>query len=166
MTVPDPASLMPATDARALRALAESTQVAEIMSADVVCLPLDAPIEGVIEMFLDKDLSCAPVVDAAWRPLGMVTKTDLLRQFEAAHRARLLAAEGGPPAPSTSVGQVTTPYVVSVVQDASLSVAAALMAQEGVHCLPIVAATGEVVGVVSTLDLVRWLARKTGMPGE
>ena len=106
------------------------------------------------------------MVDASWRPLGMVSKTDLLRLFEANQRAKVEHAAGGPLPVKASVAQVTVPDVVSVVQEASLSVAAALMAQEGVHCLPIVAATGEVVGVVSTLDLVRWLARKTGMPGE
>ena len=58
----DASSMMPATDARALRALAEATRVEEIMSPDVVCLSLDTPIEGVVELFLDKDLSSAPVV--------------------------------------------------------------------------------------------------------
>lgn len=156
------ATVAEANDAQALRALAEATRVDAIMSKDIVCLSLDTPIEGVVEMFLDKDLSSAPVVDASWRPLGVVSKTDLLRLYESCKEAQ----SSGKTVSGAKVAQVTTPDVVSVTQAASLSVAAAVMAQEGIHNLPIVAATGEVVGVLSTLDLVRWLARKTGMPGE
>jgi CBS domain-containing protein len=144
-----------AMDAASLRELAEATTVAEVMHRDVVCLSMDARIDAVVEMFLDKDLSSAPVVDAAWRPLGMLSKTDLLALYDGQSDS---AASG-----KTQVGHIALPHVISVHQDASLSVAAALMANEGVHCLPIVAGGGEVVGIVSTLDVIRWLARSTGM---
>jgi len=143
------------TDADALRVLAEATSVAEIMVTDVVCLSMDTSIDAVVDLFLEKDLAQAPVVDAAWRPLGMVSKNDLLRLFDAQQRG-LFTGEA-------RVSQVVVQSVISIHHDASLSVAAAIMANEGVHALPIVAQGGEVVGIVSTLDVIRWLAQKTGM---
>ncbi len=97
------------------------------------------------------------MVDAAWRPLGMVSKNDLLRVFDAQER--------GGHSGQMKVREVAVPHVISIHHNASLSVAAALMANEGVHALPIVAQGGEVIGVVSTLDVIRWLAQKTGAHG-
>lgn len=145
------------TDAHALRTLAEATTVSEVMNPDVVCLSMDTTIDAVVDLFLEKDLSQAPVVDALWRPLGMVSKNDLLRLFDAHQQTGKRAY--------SRVSEVAVPQVVSIHRDASLSVAAALMANEGVHALPIVAHGGEVVGVISTLDIIRWLAKKTGMHG-
>ncbi|MBW2213707.1 MAG: CBS domain-containing protein, partial [Deltaproteobacteria bacterium] len=37
-----------------------------------------------------------------------------------------------------------------------------LMAYEGIHRLPVVDAAGKVVGLLSSLDILHWLACKTG----
>jgi CBS domain-containing protein len=39
------------------------------------------------------------------------------------------------------------------------------MAYEGVHRVPVVAADGRVVGILSSLDVVRWLAHH-GVPAH
>lgn len=145
----------PATESGQVRARAETTPVSQVMVRDVACLSLEADTQSAIEMFLDRDVSHAPVVDAAWRPLGMVSKTDLLRAFD--------AVGARPEAIAARIAGVLSPQVITVHEDAPVGVAAALMAHAGVHCLPVVAAGGEVVGVVSSLDVVRWLARETGM---
>lgn len=149
-----------ANDAESLRALAESTAVSEVMHTDMVCLSMDTAIDAVVDLFLEKDLAQAPVVDAAWRPLGMVSKNDLLEILG----SQDTAAPGADVLP-LQVRQVAVPHVISIHHNASLSVAAALMANEGVHALPVVAQGGEVIGVVGTLDVIRWLAQKTGLQG-
>ena len=55
-----------------------------------------------------------------------------------------------------------SPLVYWLPEDASISQAAALMAYERVHRIPIVNKTGKVVGVVSTLDILGWLASRKG----
>ena len=147
-----------AMNAPALRALAEATRVSQVMDTDAPCVSMDTRIDAVVELFLDRDLAQAPVVDAAWRPLGVVTKNDLLRLFDGPATGALVL--GGP------VSAIALPQVVTVHHDASLSVAAAIMANEGVHVLPIVAHGGEIMGMISTLDLIRWLAKNTGMGGQ
>lgn len=142
-----------------LRERAEVTPVSEVMSRSVVCLAPDARVDSVTEMFLERGISSAPVVDENWHPLGMISKTDLLRKM-----ADDQQTSAGPHADGVCrIRDVTTPYILSLHEDASVSVAAAMMAYEGVHRLPIVASTGEVVGVISTLDIVRWLARCTNL---
>lgn len=140
-----------------LRDLAESTAVGEVMSRSAVCIAPEARVDTVTEMFLERGISCAPIVNDAWQPLGMVSKTDLLR---------VISEEGGLGGESSLSGaaqarvrDVAMPHVLSLHEEAPISVAAALMAYEGVHRLPIVATSGEVIGIISTLDIIRWVAR-------
>lgn len=168
--------------AELVRSLAEQTSVCDLMSRKVICLSPDAHVQAVTEMFLDRDLSAAPVVDEHWLPVGMVSKTDLLRFAAegellpgslAQQQRQKQGHSQAPPAVVTTanragvrIAEITLPYVLSLHEEAPVSVAAALMAYEGVHRLPIVCSAGEVVGILSTLDIVRWLAQNTGMgPG-
>jgi CBS-domain-containing membrane protein len=54
------------------------------------------------------------------------------------------------------------PIVFCLSEAASISQAAALMAFESVHRIPIVDKRGRIMGVVSTLDILRWMARREG----
>lgn len=186
-----------------VRLLSESTPVSAIMTRQVTVLAPEASVGAVTELFLERDVSAAPVVDADWLPLAIVSKTDLLRFWlDRTPRAHALGRGlHGTPSPSTQVrgqispdgeptqvrlgkdalpaqascaqdvsaieatpvAEVTVPYVLSLHEEAPICVAAALMAYENVHRLPIVSTRGDVVGVVSTLDVVRWLAESTGM---
>jgi CBS domain-containing protein len=47
-------------------------------------------------------------------------------------------------------------------ETASLGQAAALMALERIHRVPIVSGDGRVVGIISTLDISQWLAEQGG----
>jgi CBS domain-containing protein len=101
--------------------------------------------------------------------------------------AWLVAASGGPPTPPRYF-QRALPRAAAVPLEAGMHIeepvpvtaldvmspalalheqsnigqAASLMAFEGVHCLPVVADRGEVVGVVSALDILRWFGRHSG----
>jgi CBS domain-containing protein len=153
--------------ATALREQAESTTVATLMSRGVVCLTAEAPLAQVAQLLLERDIGSAPVVDAAWRPVGMVSKTDLLRAYAQGARQRAVAqpsdalADAQARMAPQTVADMLQPLTLSLHEASPVSVAAALMAYEAVHRLPIVAASGELVGVISTLDIVRWVARCT-----
>ena len=55
-----------------------------------------------------------------------------------------------------------SPVVLSVHESCNIGQAAALMAFEGVHRLPVVGDLGEVVGILSSLDVLRWFGRRSG----
>ncbi len=83
----------------------------------------------------------APVVDGDGRPVGWVGEAELLR-------AR----------PGARVADAMRRAAPSVAELAPLSRAAAVLAAHGVDRLPVVSADGLVVGVLTALDVVSWLA--------
>ena len=62
-----------------------------------------------------------------------------------------------------TVRDIMTPTSFSLVQDAPVAQAAAIMAFEGIHRLPVTAEpSGEVVGLISSSDVLRWIAQRSG----
>jgi predicted transcriptional regulator len=123
----------------------ERTPVTAVMSRDVICAAPDLALDALAAVLDAQAISGMPVVDAVGRPLGVVSRTDLV----AARR---------PGASPTRVEDIMMPMTFSVPDHASLAHAIAIMACEGVHRIPVVGADRTVVGIVTTLDVVRWLA--------
>ena len=150
----------------------ELTALHEIMTRDVVCVHTDLAVESAATLLLEHNISAAPVVDAMGRPIGVISKTDLIRWYredagfgEQEPEPDPAASEAGLSTRSvrtTVVDDVMTPLAFTLTEDAPVAYAAALMSVEGIHHLPLVAGTGEVVGIVSALDLVRWMAKRDG----
>lgn len=126
---------------------ANRVPVVEIMSRHVVCALQDLPLETLIAVMIQERLGCVPVVDDHGHPLGMVTKFDLVQ----------LLATSGSGAPL--VADVMMPIAISIEQSATVAHAAALMASEDMHHVMIVRER-QLVGVVSTMDVTRWLANE------
>ena len=145
-----------------------TTPVSEIMEREVVCVAPDLAVEALTALLLDRSMSGAPVVAAAGAPGGVVSKTDILRSdhdrggtedvptralgrgFHACDVAR------------TTVGEIMTPLVLALPEGSSIAQAAALMAFEGIHRVPVVSDGHQVVGLLSSLDVLRWLAQQSG----
>jgi len=53
----------------------------QIMSRKPVTLGPDAEIADATRLFLEHTISCIPIVDAAFRPVGIVTWRDVLRSL-------------------------------------------------------------------------------------
>ncbi len=148
--------------------------VARIMSRTTYCLRPDVGVRTAIGMLLEERMSGAPVVDDNGRAIGIVSKTDLLRHLHergesgesspttAADQARLGAGFHSTEIDETMVKEVMMPVVFAIAEDARIPAAAALMAGEGVHRLPVLDQGGAVVGILSTLDIVRWVAEQAG----
>jgi CBS domain-containing protein len=128
---------------------ADSTPVSRIMSLNVQCVTEDVTLPALASWLLDGALSGAPVVDDEGVPVGFVSKTDLVRHGVT---------------PERHVSDIMTPMSLTVHEDQSVSKASALMAYEGIHRLPVVDGSGRVVGLLSSLDVLHWLACKSGDP--
>jgi CBS domain-containing protein len=87
----------------------------------------------------------APVVDGEGRPVGFVGEADLLRARSGARVADAMAR-----------------VALAVAETAPVGRAAALMASHRLDRLSVVSADGVVVGTISALDLVGWLAGAGG----
>lgn len=159
-------------------AATDRTPVSEVMTVQVVAVRPDVSLEALADLLLDRGIGGAPVVDEAGRPVGVVSKTDLMREHLMAGDTAEAVTPGWHPrrahfqvevgrgfhetATPPSVGDVMTPTAFTLSEDAPVAEAAALMAFENVHRVPVVAGDGRVVGIVTSLDLLRWMAQREG----
>jgi predicted transcriptional regulator len=131
---------------------ADLTPVSEIMAKDVVAVRPELRVEDLEELLLSRGISGAPVIDDAGKPIGMVSKTDLVRRRDAAGDS------------ATRVRDIMMRTAFCLSEGESIARAAGLMAFEGVHRVPVVGSRGMVTGMISPLDIMRWLARRHGYP--
>jgi len=119
--------------------------VMAVASRDVIAVSADATVEHARAMMVDAVVGCLPVIDAMRRPIGIITPLDLVTRPDAR-----IASEA-----------MTAP-VATVMEMTSTTRAAALMAFEGIHHLPVVNQNGSIVALLSSLDLLRHLGRQQG----
>jgi CBS domain-containing protein len=124
--------------------------VTEIMSQQLVTARPDLPADRLVELFRDRHVGCVPVVNDAGRPLGIVTKQDVVECMD----------EGRPTA-----RELMMPLAMSLGPRATVGQAAAMMSLERIHHVLIVDDDRQLIGVISSLDIARWLARNDGFVG-
>lgn len=144
--------------------------ISTIMTSPVVTVPEDAAIENVQWLLLARGISAVPVLDRLARPIGIVAKTDLLRDRDGPTRTVALHAALRSQEPEhgwseheisgARAADVMTPVVRSVLEGMSIAATSALMAREHIHHAIVLDASGRLVGIVSTLDIVRWVAAR------
>jgi CBS domain-containing protein len=138
--------------------IADRVPVSQIMSREVICAREDLEVAALMELMVRRHIGCVPVINERGRPIGMVTKFDLVEQVQTG-RVR------GAPTPATA-GALMMPLAITLDERASVAHAAALMAIEDVHHVAIVADSGALIGVVSSMDIVRWLAINDGVTSD
>jgi len=140
--------------------IADQVPVTQIMTREITCTRRDVGASQLIELMVQNRIGCIPVVEPPGRPVGMVTKLDLVERLFAAES---MAADGGAlaPVPGTA-GDLMMPLAITLADHASVAHAAALMTTENIHHVAIVDGEGRLVGMVSSMDVVRWLARNDG----
>lgn len=135
-------------------------KVRDLMTTEPVTTTPDTPLKEAARLMVKHKVSGLPVVRDG-KVVGIVTEGDFLRQEanrDQPYRFGLLDAlfgdEPAPPPSAETVGQVMTEQVLTVPPDASLSEAARIMASRRVKRLPVIAADGRLVGVISRADVV------------
>jgi CBS domain-containing protein len=159
----------------------------DIMRTEVVTLPADATIREAVRTLQDDRLGGVPVVDTSERVVGFLSLADIARlehlqgdrvnesrserQFsnpigealeeESVEDEEFSSREDYSPEliGQETVGQWMTPQVVSIAPDASLKQVCRVMVSESVHRV-VVLEDERLVGIVSTMDIVRHLAEQ------
>lgn len=139
--------------------------VADLMNSEVVCLRPEMTVRQAEQLFDEKRIGGAPVVDDSGEPVGVVSQRDLIRhQAEpgtAGSTGRFYTdvedyrdLESAPvDTSSTPVSQVMTPDVLCIERDADVADAARAMRHHRIHRL-LVTQQGVLVGILSALDLL------------
>jgi CBS domain-containing protein len=153
----------------------EQACVGDIMSRKIVAVHGDMLIERLILLLIDEDLSAVAVIDADHRPIGVVSKTDLVfddyewaeLRDEALSLRRVGQARDEENTDlyitellhSRTVKDIMSGEPVVVSTHAPVQDAARTMAQNAIHECPVIDGSGQLVGMVTSLDVVRWVAR-------
>jgi CBS domain-containing protein len=137
---------------------------ADLMTPDPQSLRRDATVAEAAAFLSTRGFSAAPVIDEAGRPVGVVSRTDLLHHH-GQRAVRLLAAplamegSGSEPDGRTPVRDVMTPAVFCVHADTPAAKVVDKMLALNVRRLFVVDEAGVLVGVVSAFDVLRGLGR-------
>jgi len=125
--------------------------VSEVMTPSALCVPEQLSVTTLEEILLDRDLSGLPVVDDQGKLVGFVEMTDIVREVH--HRPNPAEPPG-----ARTVAQVMSPITLELTASCSVAKAIHLMATQHVHRLPVVAGDGALLGIVTSGDIVRYLA--------
>jgi CBS-domain-containing membrane protein len=131
----------------------DAGRAADVMTPDPVSVAATATAAEVIEALTRRGFGAAPVIDERGRPVGVVSRADLLVH----ERERLRGGRGA--GDRTTAADLMTPAVFSVTpQTPAAKVVEQLLAFH-VHQLYVVDDAGVLVGVIAALDLLRRLRR-------
>lgn len=147
---------------RRLPELAAGTPVTAVMASPVMTVDAETPVRELLRLFVAGGIGAAPVVNPRGEPVGVVSKTDVLRAvYDDPSAANPAVATEPPPARESDLraSDLMTPGPLTVPESASVAEAASIMAREHVHRLFVARQAGSLSGVVSAMDIVSWLGR-------
>jgi CBS domain-containing protein len=154
----------------------DAETAAQLMTPNPVSIHENASLREAINLLIDKGFSAAPVIDDAGRPVGVLSRADIivhdrqradyLGRSPEYHDQSDLTLDSGESlrkgfqvenADRTCVRDIMTPVVFSVSPTTASSKVVEDMVALKVHRLFVVDCSGVLVGVVSALDVLRHL---------
>jgi CBS domain-containing protein len=134
---------------------------AALMHNNPISIRATETIAEALELFITKGISAVPVIDETGKPVGVLSRSDILVQ-QAADTCH--AAGAKPHRPSQEPDEtparaqdVMTPTVFSVLPETPIEKVVADMLTLGVHRLFVVDSQGVLIGVISACDVLRGL---------
>jgi CBS domain-containing protein len=148
---------------------------ADLMTPNPVSIQEEATISEAVTLLADRGLSAVPVVSEAGSPVGVLSRTDIVR-----HDREKAQLAGPGPSPRTEerfrstgetcpegfqvvdvdqtrAGDIMTPAIFSVTPDAPAATVVHEMLTLAIHRLFVVDREGTLVGVVSVSDILEHL---------
>ena len=121
---------------------------AELMTPNPVSISRVSSVREAAAFLTARGISAAPVIDDAGRPVGVVSRSDILIHHQS------------PAVSRTPVHSVMTPVVFSVRPDTPAAEVIETMVSLGVRRVFVVDEDNVLIGVVSAIDVLRELCRR------
>lgn len=126
--------------------------ISEIMSRKIYSIPQGSSLQTAIDTMLENKVDGLPVVDENFRPVGIITRTDLIHVLNMNMKL------------DTSVNVVMSENVLTVNENDDISKVQELMlGKRYVGRLPVVDASKKLVGIITRTDLTKGLANHLSM---
>ena len=139
----------------------------DLMVPNPISLRADASVAEAMRLFTDKGITAAPVIDDSGRPVGVISRSDLLiHQCEdqkerggAYFHAPSFENVDATPKPSSTmnVADLMTPAVFAVSEDTPVHRVVSDMVGLHVHRLFVVDDDGTLLGIITTMDVLKHL---------
>jgi CBS domain-containing protein len=149
----------------------------DIMNPNVLTVTETMDLQEVAKLFIEEGISGAPVVDELGNLVGVISQSDLVEYqlttereltVEAPYYRRpyddALAPNRGfqlEELPADTAKDVMTPFLVTVGEDTPIREVAERMATCGIHRLIVVDDDQQIRGIVTSIDVLRWVAEST-----
>lgn len=144
----------------------------EIMTDKVVTVTKTTSIKKLSDLFIKHKVNGFPVVDDSNQLIGIITEKNLIEQSKNLHIPTVIALfdaviylESGKKFEeevkrynATRVEDIYTSDVVTVSPDTNVHEIATLMAEKGVHSVPVVEGKN-ILGIIGKLDIIKGLAQ-------
>ena len=151
-----------------------SKTVADVMTAEVLTVKPDTPLNKAIKMLADKRISALPVVDESGKLVGTLSERDLMWQESgveappyimlldsiiylqnpAQHDKEIHKALG------QTVGEVMGDRPLTITAEEPVREAARLMHSKEIRRLAVIDKQEQVVGIITQGDIVRMMANE------
>jgi CBS domain-containing protein/PII-like signaling protein len=145
----------------------KDTRVRDIMTPAPKKVSMDTSLAEVARLLLSSTFTGLPVVNGENRPVGVISQGDLIYKAGMPVRLGLLAESGREKVSAILEGlaprqaqEVMTQPAVTIEQDKLVADAVNLMLKKQVKRLPVVDASGRLVGILSRLDVFHTILRE------
>lgn len=118
------------------------TRVSSLMSTELVTVTLGTPLAEAQKMLTIHKFHHLPVVDESYKLKGILSQSDFVRTHDIT---------------TGVVGDLMTKGLAKLETDDTIRTAANLFTLNKFHALPVVDAEGKLLGIITTLDLIKFL---------
>ena len=155
--------------------------VADYMTTDVLTFNTGDAVPDAVARLVERGVDAAPVVDDEGKVVGMLSATDVMIQDATLHLPTIITLFGATAelpigaarfdrdihlALASTVGELMTPDPVTIADDASMGDVATMLHYRDVGRLPVLDASGALVGIVARGDVLRYLISGGETPDE
>lgn len=143
----------------------------DVMTKEVITVKPEMEIRKLAELFIEKDISGAPVVDEKNKVIGIVLEEGLILQDKNIHLPTLISILSGVFAigeqkfeseikkmAAITVSGIMEDKMIPVSPETSIDDIATMVIEKGVHYFPVIEG-GMLAGVVTKKDIVRAIAQ-------
>lgn len=149
----------------------------DIMNSNVVTVTNTMDLREAAKIFVEERISGAPVIDELGTLVGVLSQSDLV-EYELATERELTVEAPFYRRPyddalhssrgfqleelsADTVKDVMTPYLITIQKDTAIREVAARMAECGIHRVIVVDEDQQIRGIVTSLDVLRWVAEES-----
>jgi CBS-domain-containing membrane protein len=140
--------------------------IARIVTRNITTVSPDTPVRQVVELLLGKLFKAVPVVDARQQVVGIITDGDLLRK--AGMPIRMAIGERmdmkdwravlDKLSNEKTAEQIMTAPAITAQETETLGIVTHRLLERGLRRLPVVNDAGQIVGMISRVDVLRAMA--------